>query len=441
VAEVEAPLRHAEARPRGQAGEAMPSFRGPLLYVAGTVPKLSETFVYREILELRARGVEVRVASVHAPERRLGDSRLDALAAEVIPIYSAGWARLLRDAGSEVMRRPVRGTRTLLLALRDALLAQDIGGVRRPKVLWQAVAGLALAQRCRGEGVRHIHAHMAHVPTTIAMYAARQLRAPFSFTGHANDLFPNRALLKEKLERAAFAASISHWHREFYLSVAPGRRLELPVVRCGVEMAPRVPRRESPEFTIIGVGRLIAKKGFDVLLGAVAELRRQRPEVRVRCQIIGEGPEGPRLREIVRAKGLQEVVDLAGPMANSEVLRALEHADLFVLPCKQDKAGDRDGIPVVLMEAMARGVCVISGDLPTIRELVKHGETGLLAPPEDEGALSAAIQALIDDPGLRQRLAEKGRAWVDEEFSARVNIDRLLDAFVVAGKDAHPCAA
>lgn len=400
-----------------------------VLYVGAALPSRSETFVYNELLALRARGVPAFAASVHAPEFGLGEERLDALAQEAIPIYGKGVARVLLDAALELMRRPFRGIGTLGMAIGDAVLSREIAMARRLRIPCQALAGLALARRVQPLEIRHIHAHMAHVPATIAMYAARQLGVPFSFTGHANDLFAQRSLLREKLLRSAFTACISRWHRDFYRTLADLPDTRLPIIRCGVEMPDSPPLRRRPEtavFRILSVGRLVPKKGFDVLFRAIAELvRRGRP---IQCRIAGNGPQREVLEQRRRDLALEDAIRFEGPVPNATVKTMLRDVDLFVLPCQVDASGDQDGIPVALMEAMAAGVCTVSGDLPAIRELIEHRVSGWLVPPGDAEALSAALEALMADPDLRTRLAEEGRRHVAAEFSLSANVDRLLHA-------------
>lgn len=412
-----------------------------VLYVASQLPTLSETFVYNELLALRAAGVTVHAASVRPPERGLGDAELDALADDAIPVYGGGAVHMLWDALSELIARPTTSVATAALALRDAACSGDVRGLRRLKVCWQLLAGLALARRVRPRGIGHIHAHMAHVPTTIAMYAARQLGVPFSFTGHANDLFPQRALLSEKLNRAAFVACISAWHRRFYQDIANVPDERLPIVRCGVAIPPATTPASRAAPHILSVGRLIPKKGFDVLLRALARLRED--GLRVSCTIIGGGPQADELHELVNALQLGDCVELAGPRSNAEVRAAVQQTDLFVLPCRVANSGDRDGIPVVLMEAMAAGVCVVSGDLVTIRELVRDGDTGVMVPPGEVDGLVAALRDLIQDAARREQLAAAGRAWVTQEFSRTANVERLLAALAGAapvpeGNSARP---
>lgn len=407
---------------------APPAEVGGLLYVGARLPKLSETFVSGELLGLRRLGIRVHAATLREPERDLGDPELERLASEALAVYGAGPLTLARDALAEAAGRPGRAARVLLLALRDALLGADLRLLARPRVLAQALAGLALARRVRRLGVTHVHAHMAHAPATVAMYAAHALGVPFSFTGHAADLFVDRALLIEKLRRAAFVACISRWHRRFYAALTPTPPRRLPVIRCGVDVAAFAPAPGGREpGLVVGVGRLVEKKGFDVLLEALALLRGR--GVDLRCLVVGDGPERVRLELLLRTLGLTDRAQLLGARPNHEVRALLARAEVVALPCRTGRDGDRDGIPVALMEAMASGAAVVSGELPTIRELIVPHETGLLVPPGDPLALSRALERLAREPELRARLAEGGRAHVGEEFAAEVNLRRLRAAF------------
>lgn len=410
-----------------------------ILYLAGCLPTRSETFVYREVFALRELGVRVRTASVHAPARALDDGPLEALAAETLAIYPRGVAGILADAAAELAARPARTAGTIARAVRDAITADDARGLRRAKVLWQALAALSLARRVRPDRIAHVHAHMAHVPATIAMYAARQLGIGFSFTGHANDLFPNRSLLRPKLARAAWVQCISRWHRDFYRSIVPRPDEDYPVVRCGVDTRLHTPPPPSdrPELAVLAVGRLVEKKGFDVLIEAAGDLARAGgPPVRVR--IAGGGEEEARLRRLVDSLPPGASVELLGDTPNDRVMELMGEADLFVIPCRVAASGDRDGIPVVLMEAMARGRCVVSGDLETIRELVRDGETGVMVPPGDRRALARTLDALARDRDRVETLGRAGRRWVEEEFDLTANAERIIDAMESHGLTVRP---
>lgn len=394
------------------------------------MPAVSETFVYREILGLRNRGLRVSVVTVRPTDAVIGDPQVEALADEAVPIYGGGLARLLVNALAECWSAPARSVQTAWRVVRDALAA-DERPMARLKLLIQGVGSLALARRLRPLGITHIHAHFAHVPATFAMYTAGQLGVGFSFTGHANDLFVRRSLLKEKLQRARFVACISHWHRRFYRELLPDLSDErLPVVRCGVDVPSTVRSNGTAIPLILGVGRLVAKKGFDTLLESLHVLASQ--GMSFRCRLIGDGPQQSRLADLAGSTPLAGRVELCGEKSHSQVLDELAQADLFVLPCRPAADGDRDGIPVVLMEAMAAGVPVIAGDLPAIRELVANDSTGLLVPPADRQSLTDAIRALLEDPTHRAALGQAGRERVRQEFATDINLDRLMEAFTYA---------
>ncbi len=385
-----------------------------ILYVGAVLPKRSETFVYREVLGLRERGVRVSVASVHPPEQGLDDPALQELAGEAVPVYGEGlggkykaWA----DACKQSLWRPPIG-----------ITETRVG--YWPKYQLQCDGGHALARRVRDHGITHVHAHMAHVPTTVAMHTAKALGVPFSFTGHAADLFRDRSALKTKLKRAAFVACISHWHRGFYNGLVPRDDSAYPVVRCGVDIDRFVPGDQAERSGLLTVGRLVRKKGFDLLIDAMAACSSD-----TRLTIVGDGPERSALQTQIEASRLTDRVELVGAKANHEVRAMMQRASGFVLPCRVAEDGDRDGIPVVLMEAMASGLAVISGDIVTIRELVEHDATGLMVAPGSVDELTAAVDRLQADTGLAQRLALAGRQRVVDEFSQSANLERLCGAF------------
>ena len=407
-----------------------------IAYLAARLPALSETFVYREIRELRRRGWLVSAASLNSPTPAPGGGAadpLDDLREALIVLYGRRTAATLGAALLEMARRPGRSATTLITALRDSLHpGEPLSFPGRIKGVAQAVVALGLARALRTRGVRHVHCHFAHSPATVGMYAAMQLGIPFSFTGHANDLFQRRALLGRKLERARFVACISRWHRAFYSEIYgrdPGKYV---VIRCGVDVdvwRPRDPGYVSgPTFKILTVCRLVEKKGTDTLIEALSSLDRQF-RGSWELTIAGDGPDGARLRSLARDLGCHERIRWLGPVENSQVRELLAEADALVLPCRADSSGDRDGIPVVLMEAMACGVPVIAGDLPAIRELVDGTGSGLLVPGAQASTLAEALTRLRADASLRRSLSIGGRALIEDEYSLSGNVSRLETYF------------
>lgn len=406
-----------------------------LLFMSGTLPARSETFVYREIFALRSLGAQIETASVHSSEKGLGTQGLEQMANATIQIYARGKTALIADAMHEFLGAPCITAKTVLLFINDAVFRHQSSIIGKLKIIWQGIAGLALARRIRKKKIAHVHAHMAHVPTTIAMYAAKQCHISFSFTGHANDLFPNRSLLKEKIQRALFVNCISHWHRRFYREFFPKSNDQLPIVRCGLDtksitVAPE--HKKNNKIKLLGVGRLVKKKGFDVLIKAADKIAKE-TAVDLELTIAGSGPEENALKQLVSTSQDPTNIKLAGEITNESALKMMAECDIFVLPCKITQSGDRDGIPVVLMEAMSRARCVIAGDLVTLRELIADNETGILLPKTEVQILADKLIRLIENPQLIQRIGLNARKVIEKEYDSTVNAIRFHKAMRLNG--------
>ena len=390
----------------------------PIAYVAGQFPLRSETFVWREVRALRAAGWTVHTFGLHAPHEETPASLRDLGESTRIIYAGSGATRLLRHPLAAV-----RGT-------VDAFTLGEAASRReRVKLIAQAAAGATLGRQLCTLGVRHVHAHFAHAPASVAMYAARAAGITFSFTGHANDLFQRRQALKLKLQRAAFVGCISEWHRALYRSIVPGDDLKYPIVRCGVdtdELTP-VPRDHDGPLRVLTVCRLVEKKGVDTLVRAAGELKRR--GVTIELTIAGDGPMRAAIESLVHELDLAATTRLLGAIDADGVRKELGRANAFALICRVDANGDKDGIPVVLMEAMASGLPAISGDLPAIRELVIDGQTGTLVPGGDVAATADALERFARDPARRQSLAEAGRRRVVASFSIGGTVAQLEASF------------
>jgi len=407
----------------------------PIAYIAGYFPLRSETFVYREVRELRARGWRVTAVSLNTI-RDQHDETLADLQKGRIFCYEPGW---FFEAIIEIFAHPVCAFRTIVAGIQDLLNPRETtSGRDRVKSLGQAFAGLKLAADLRKNGVRHIHCHFAHAPASVGMYAAMQLGVPFSFTGHANDLFQRRLLLKKKLNRAKFVACISDWHREFYRAIEPSSPARYEVIRCGVPIehwsfqdpALKAPRIDGI-LQVLTIARLVEKKGVDMLIRALHAYGAKSTRS-WKLTIAGDGPMMDKLKEIAHHLAVSHCIDWRGAVTNEIVPQLLADADVFALPCRTDQSGDKDGIPVVLMEAMACGTPVIAGNVAAISELVENGKSGLLVDGTNIDEVVNAIEKLDRDPPLRKSLAAGGRTRVEAEFSLTHSVSKLEKLFGTA---------
>lgn len=402
----------------------------PIAYIASQFPLRSETFVWREVRELRRRGWTVHTFGLRAPTEETPESLRD-LRDTTVDVYDDR-SRMPLSASNLA-----RAAKVGFQVLRDTLAPGERMTPRgRTTLVAQANAGARLAWRLQSLGVRHVHAHFAHAPASVAMYAASAAGIPFSFTGHANDLFQRRQALALKLRRAKFVSCISEWHRGFYRSIVDRPDGDYPIVRCGVDVdsfvpVPNTTRADRPR--VLTVCRLVEKKGVDLLIRAVARLRDE--STHADLTIAGDGPQRTMLEALVDELSVRDRVTFLGAVDADRVRGLFSQSDLFVLPCRVDANGDKDGIPVVLMEAMASGVPVVSGDLPAIRELVIDDETGLLVQAEAIPALAGAMKRLFADVGLAQRLGRNARSRVVDEFALTVNAARLETLFI--GQSPH----
>jgi len=330
-----------------------------------------------------------------------------------------------------VVAAPWRFGSRFFAALGNALLGHRESFRGRIASLAHLFVACLWAGRLRRDGVSLIHSQWIHSGGTVGMYGAWLLGVPFSFTGHAADLFRERVALKDKIRRAEFIICISTFHRDLFRSLG-AREEQLAIAYCGLDLGhfvalPRETRAGGPA-RILSAGRLVEKKGFTDLIEACRILAER--GVSFRCTIAGSGPLEASLRRQVEDANLADRVIVTGEALKQErIPEFMRDGDLFCLPCVWAADGDVDGLPQLLMEAMACGLPSLSTRLVGIPDLVRHGETGLLVEPHDPPALAEAIQSLIDDPERAARLAEAGRAWVHQRFDLADCLEPLLSRF------------
>ncbi len=391
-------------------------------YVLKMYPRFSETFILNEILAHEAAGVDLEIFSLRPP----GDGRFHAALADVrAPVtYLAHHGRRAPDLWS--LLRAAAGRLPGLAAHLDDLLAADVD---------DAAQAVELALLVGARGVGHLHAHFASVATTVARLASLLTAVPYSFTAHAKDIFHDNVDagdLRRKLEGCAAAVTVSDFNLAHLRRSFPAAAVRLQRVYNGLDLDrfPYTSPADRPAL-VVGVGRLVEKKGFADLVTACARLvSRGR---RLRCELVGTGPEEARLRLQIERLGLAEVVHLSGPRPQHQVRTTVAGAAALVAPCVVGADGNRDGLPTVLLEAMALGTPCVATPVTGIPEAVRHERTGLLVPEGNPEALAVAMERLLDDADLRVRLASAARALVEEEFDIHRQSTRLRGHFASSG--------
>jgi colanic acid/amylovoran biosynthesis glycosyltransferase len=422
---------HSGARPAADANSPVPENPGQgkrlrVAYLVSRFPHVSETFIARELDAVSVRpGIELELLTLFPPAEFT-----------VHPRARRWLSRLRRPRAGEaaagiawwVRRRPAR------LAASVALVIS--GYVRRPALLARALATLPIAAaHARGvqrRGVDHVHAHYATYPLLAAWFCHRLTGVPYSVTVHAHDIFVDRSFLKRRLADAAFIAAISEYNRRSLARDDSSGATPVHVVRCGIEPEAYRFRRRAPApggpVRALCVASLQEYKGHRVLLEALAGAGRRL--ARIQLDLVGSGPLRADLEEFARKLGLQSRVCFHGSLSESTVTEMLGTADLFVLPSVVARNGQMEGLPVALMEALAAGAPVVATRLSGIPEIVRDGETGLLAEPGSPEDLARALEAVLNQPAAAQARAEAGRRLVEREYDVRRSAALLAHLFL-----------
>ena len=399
----------------------------PIGYVLKRYPRFSETFVVNEILAHEAAGQPIEIFALRPVIETHFQDILGRVQAPVTQVPHS-------THNSETLWQHLRMAGAALPGAWAALAAmEDVTG----RDVTQAIQ-IALA--CQARGIRHLHAHFGTVATSVARLAAALAGIGYSFTAHAKDIYcdyDESQDLERKLRDAARAVTVSDFNLGYLRdSYGPAAR-RLVRIYNGIDLdrfAWAPPRAMGGD--ILAVGRLVEKKGFPILIEAIRLLRAAGRDVT--CRIIGGGEEQANLAAQIAASNLGGAVALLGPRPQGEVIRLIREAAVLACPCVVGHDGNRDGLPTVLLEAMALGTPCVATDVTGIPELVQDGRTGLCIPEGDPEALAAALARMLDDHALRQRVSRAGRDLIEREFDITVSAARLRTLFAeaVAEQDA-----
>jgi glycosyltransferase involved in cell wall biosynthesis len=400
-----------------------------LAYLLRMFPQISETFIANEVLRLEEVGLPLRLFSYRRPREQVNhecvrrvqtpiEYLVDPLWRHPLKLIQANWAVYRHDSA--------RYRRTVRYVVGHSLRRRKLNDFQR---LLQAAY---LARLVKAGGVRHLHAHFARGATEVAALVSMLTGIPFSLTAHAGDIYTAKPDdLREKISAAQFVATCTQANQVYLQGLLDEEeRYKIRLSYHGVDLQKfnfgAAGRADQPPV-VLAAGRLVEKKGLHYLLEACGILKESGHDFR--CLILGEGPERGRLESIVKMLGLESRVDLPGSCSQEELLILYKQASVFVLPCTVVDNGDRDGIPNVILEAMAVGLPVITTPVSGVPEVIRDGHNGLLSPERDSKALASAIARVLNDPALSEELRSNAVSTVVEKFDSKKNIKLLASLF------------
>lgn len=407
----------------------MRASRQHVAYLVKTYAKMSETFILREVIALESKDVRLSMYALRPPDCDQAE-----LAREVRASVWYVPNSILESGGALVWSQLYLACTRPLRYLRALAFVAGRGGIH-PWLDWLQAA--CLARRLRRDGVDHLHAHFATAPAAVAELVHRLIGLPYSLTAHAKDIYvtPPRELTR-KMHEARFVVTCTEYNHRYLQDLVangtPVHRVYHGLDAQWFEHEPAALADSSGESPLIlAVGRFRAKKGLSALVEACRLLAGR--GVDFRCELVGFGPLRDQLVQQVADLGLTDRVAIVGPLGQEAVKQRYRRAAVMALPCQVAPDGDRDGIPNVLLEAMAMGVPVVSTTVSGIPELIEDGVTGLLVPPRDPAALADALARLLGDRMLRARIREAAARRVRGAFDVAGNCEALRELFQSAG--------
>jgi colanic acid/amylovoran biosynthesis glycosyltransferase len=393
-----------------------------LAYLFQRFPSFTQTFCYREIVELRRQGISPAIFSMRRPVDEPAQDWDAAIVGEVE--YLPGDEQVVREVDRAARKEKLPES-----------VPREIAAWGRKTDFLRLYQGAYLGPRLQASAVRHVHAHFAGLAARTAYWIERFFGIGFSFTAHANDIFapkPFEISLGKLIGAARAVVTVSDFGVRFLREKYPEDAAKIHRIYNGIDLA-RFPRAElaATPPAMVSIGRLIEKKGFHDLIEACRVLCER--GVGFRCEIIGEGPLEGSLRDQITAAGLAKLVTLTGPLPQGEVIKRLARSALFVLPCVAEVGGGMDNLPTVVMEAMAAGLPVISTALGGVPEMVREGITGLLVPEHQPVVLADALAQILADQRLARSLGEAGRQRAAELFAIDKSAEALRALFQLIG--------
>ena len=396
-------------------------------YILKRYPRLSETFIVNEIQELQKQGVQITILAQKDAGEPIVHETVRSLA---VPIYYL--------PPPSVLSRKNLSLRFLSKFTDQPMVIGPHGllGDGSPEDHLAIIQAAIVSPFLQQLGIDHIHAHFATWATSLASNLSKITGIPYSFTAHAKDIYHDtvdKKSLAKKIEDASFVITVSDFNKKYLEKLVGTYHRKGCIIRLynGINLdrfAPYSGEKES--HVILGIGRLVQKKGFDDLILACKMLKERKRAFQ--CKIVGEGEERPSLEKRIAEFSLEKEVSLLGAKPQEEVIGLLQRATFFALPCKIGDDGNRDGLPTVIIEAMALGTPVISTRIVGIPEMIEHNESGLLVNEKDPKGLADGMDLLLGSEGSRKRLGQAGVLKAQQDFHLTKNVKCLKDHFLSA---------
>ncbi len=394
-------------------------------YILLWFPKPSETFIFREVVNLKEMGLPLGVFSLYGKLHRGLSQEMQSASDGVFRLG----VPYLKKAHKDLFRWWKKEPKKLMGILKSLFVKPYYGLEKTGENLWAFLCALHLATRFKEQGIGHIHAPWACGPATAAWIASRLTGIPFSFTARAWDIHPPDGALKEKIRDAALIRSETEYNMGYLAQFAGGDTQKIHLTYNGVPLkaSHEGPVSMTPPYRLLALGRFVRKKGYDHLLRACRILMESGLDFRL--VLAGEGPEKRELKRLTKKLGLGGRVFFPGFIPYDRVPGIMLSTDIFIMPSVVHATGDRDGIPTVIMESLLHRIPVIATAVAGIPEVIKDGKTGLLVPEKDPHAISKAVRRLVEDRESALEMASRGRALVRRNFDAERNHRKIMELY------------
>ncbi len=393
-------------------------------------PRISESFISNEILLLERQGIRIHIFSMRHPREPFTHKSVQQIRAQVDYLPErilAALPQLIYYNLIQAVKAPGTYLGAMATAFRRFLRTRKSATIKH---LLQA--GYLVQKLLPGNDVVHLHAHFAHSPTSVAMFASQLSGIDFSFTGHAKDIYTSHPIqLQEKMTMARFMVTCTEFNRQHLKQILGNGRAAVYRIYHGIDLnlfsGGKNDRRPKQPYHLITVARLVPKKGLPTVYRALRRL--QQTGIEFEHTLIGDGDDRDKILKLIQDLELTGSCEWVGTLAHEQVLAHYRRSDLFVLGCEQAANGDQDGIPNVFVESLAMGLPVVSTQLSAIPELIETGKTGLLVQPGDDKAMSSAMLSLLTDSELRTQVITSGKERVGQLFNNRELIKDLYQVY------------